>query len=262
MENLEPLIILAGFTVVVTAVLVYFGLKAERALPSESFGDRRLGNRPIDWRSSSGDAEVWSQVALRLGAELLTTGQRHRVRFNWQGRDAMIFEGDPVRFEVSGTDLGGVRGELLLGSSAGRPLGGSLDHVSLRKGDEAELRAFLTPPVGQLLRDLLGTGANGVVFEDGVHITARLRRDPAAVLRFSVVCLKLAQHVKMLGVETSGIRVLESVSSSTGECQTCGSALEGKLVRCARCSTPHHADCWEYTGACSTYGCGEKRVAG
>ena len=43
-------------------------------------------------------------------------------------------------------------------------------------------------------------------------------------------------------------------------CQVCGGDLEGKLVWCSHCSTPHHADCWEFAGGCSTYGCGTKKA--
>jgi hypothetical protein len=43
------------------------------------------------------------------------------------------------------------------------------------------------------------------------------------------------------------------------DCQVCGGPLETNLVACARCATPHHADCWSYTRRCSTYGCGGSR---
>lgn len=39
------------------------------------------------------------------------------------------------------------------------------------------------------------------------------------------------------------------------QCQVCGEALEAPMVWCARCDTPHHRDCWEWNGGCSTYGC-------
>ena len=26
------------------------------------------------------------------------------------------------------------------------------------------------------------------------------------------------------------------------------------------CGTPHHLDCWQYAGECSTYGCQERRT--
>lgn len=42
-------------------------------------------------------------------------------------------------------------------------------------------------------------------------------------------------------------------------CQICGEPVTSQVVFCRRCKTPHHLDCWEYYGACSTYGCGERR---
>lgn len=47
--------------------------------------------------------------------------------------------------------------------------------------------------------------------------------------------------------------------NENSHCQICGKELEGQLVWCTRCKTPHHADCWSYTEVCSTYGCGSKR---
>jgi hypothetical protein len=46
--------------------------------------------------------------------------------------------------------------------------------------------------------------------------------------------------------------VTESLS---GRCPICTSTLAEPLVRCSRCLTPHHQDCWTYLGRCSTYGC-------
>ncbi|HLY75086.1 MAG TPA: RING finger protein [Planctomycetota bacterium] len=42
-----------------------------------------------------------------------------------------------------------------------------------------------------------------------------------------------------------------------GACLICGSPLERRIVRCARCRTPHHLDCWKYNGRCSIFGCDE-----
>ncbi|WP_425617664.1 RING finger protein [Anatilimnocola sp. NA78] len=43
------------------------------------------------------------------------------------------------------------------------------------------------------------------------------------------------------------------------QCQVCGEPLVSKIVYCASCKTPHHADCWEYFGSCAVYGCGQKK---
>jgi hypothetical protein len=45
-----------------------------------------------------------------------------------------------------------------------------------------------------------------------------------------------------------------------GVCQICGTAMDDRIVYCAKCRTPHHEECWMYNGACSTYGCREIRM--
>ncbi len=40
-------------------------------------------------------------------------------------------------------------------------------------------------------------------------------------------------------------------------CKVCGEPIESNMVICRRCRTPHHLDCWHYTGKCSTFGCPE-----
>ncbi len=47
--------------------------------------------------------------------------------------------------------------------------------------------------------------------------------------------------------------------SVESQCQVCGEPLAADLVWCAACKTPHHRECWEYFGGCSTYACGHKQ---
>ena len=64
----------------------------------------------------------------------------------------------------------------------------------------------------------------------------------------------LIQPRAVLGIEAGEVRVrLE------GKCPVCGSALGAEVVHCELCRTPHHAQCWEYWGRCSTYACTGKR---
>lgn len=44
-----------------------------------------------------------------------------------------------------------------------------------------------------------------------------------------------------------------------GACRVCGDPLQNRVVYCGTCSTPHHPDCWEYTGQCSVYACGARQ---
>ncbi len=47
------------------------------------------------------------------------------------------------------------------------------------------------------------------------------------------------------------------------KCQVCGEGLSERVVHCLACRTPHHEECWRYTGVCSIYACRETRyVAG
>lgn len=40
-------------------------------------------------------------------------------------------------------------------------------------------------------------------------------------------------------------------------CQVCGEVRDDSpTVECERCQTPHHRDCWDYVGRCSTFACG------
>ena len=42
-------------------------------------------------------------------------------------------------------------------------------------------------------------------------------------------------------------------------CKVCGEpVLDGQVIICSVCNTPHHRDCWEYVGGCSIYGCNGK----
>ncbi len=38
-------------------------------------------------------------------------------------------------------------------------------------------------------------------------------------------------------------------------CQVCGYGMTDDVITCTLCDTPHHQECWDYVGGCSTYGC-------
>jgi len=63
----------------------------------------------------------------------------------------------------------------------------------------------------------------------------------------------------------SGIEILDDVPAEASKdpvCQVCGADIASDMrVYCRRCKTPHHKDCWEFNGSCSTYACGEKRFS-
>jgi hypothetical protein len=48
-------------------------------------------------------------------------------------------------------------------------------------------------------------------------------------------------------------------ATAGARCQVCGTDLAERVVACASCRTPHHRECWEYAGQCSTFACAEDR---
>lgn len=59
--------------------------------------------------------------------------------------------------------------------------------------------------------------------------------------------------------EEVGMTGVSVTLPAEARCPVCGSALRRDVVKCAGCRTPHHRECWEYAGECSTYACRERR---
>jgi hypothetical protein len=67
------------------------------------------------------------------------------------------------------------------------------------------------------------------------------------------------QAVLTLGQGIEFVEQPEPPKATEVICQICGEPVTSDMVLCRRCKTPHHRDCWQYYGACSTYGCRETR---
>ena len=51
----------------------------------------------------------------------------------------------------------------------------------------------------------------------------------------------------------------KSPTPSSRSARSAASRWPADLVYCGGCQTPHHRECWEYFGGCSTYACGHKQ---
>ncbi|MBI3854699.1 MAG: hypothetical protein HY293_03295 [Planctomycetes bacterium] len=83
---------------------------------------------------------------------------------------------------------------------------------------------------------------------------------------FADLAGRLHDRIELFWQRASGIEILEGPAGEPDPgrpiCQICGSDIAPEArVACRRCGTPHHKDCWEFNGQCSTYACGEKRFA-
>lgn len=85
-----------------------------------------------------------------------------------------------------------------------------------------------------------------------------VHEDPALV---GVVLL--ANRIAELALQSLGVTPDEEVRviaishapAPGASCQVCGDPLGEQPVLCTRCRTPHHRECWEYVGGCSTFAC-------
>ena len=53
--------------------------------------------------------------------------------------------------------------------------------------------------------------------------------------------------------------VLLEGEKNKANCPVCGCHCEDEPHVCDRCHTPHHQECWDYSGGCAIFGCDEKR---
>ncbi|MGI9519502.1 MAG: hypothetical protein ACR2NP_20795 [Pirellulaceae bacterium] len=77
---------------------------------------------------------------------------------------------------------------------------------------------------------------------------------------FARFCLELFDQFTLTLSE--GIEFREDVVMTAVEqlqCPICSSDIEGQMVVCVRCKTPHCLDCWQYNTKCGMYACDEGR---
>lgn len=121
--------------------------------------------------------------------------------------------------------------------------------------------AELGPPLG-----FRGTRDIQVQFLGGVLTITKPRdlqryEDLEQFITLSAELFQAAMGTRTTGIEFLSSGSVEPVAPDAvdSQCQVCGEPLAADLVWCAACKTPHHRECWEYFGSCSTYACGHKK---
>ena len=71
--------------------------------------------------------------------------------------------------------------------------------------------------------------------------------------------LEIYDQMKL--TQTEGIEFNDDLVAAVEDvqCPICSCDIEGKMVLCVRCKTPHCLDCWQYNTKCGMYACNEKR---
>lgn len=183
-------------------------------------------------------AANWRQAAKKRRAAIEMRGWLRsfpRLRFDYRGARVFV----EIR-EAGGRTT--TRVTLVGGRSPAAPKLGPVADARL-----AELRRAVAPAAVQLR-------LNGRLLELDVDAPLWAAGPLDALLQTS-----LAIHDQLLLADVDGIRFTDDDEVRPLEqvgCNICGDPIEQDLVYCPRCKTPHHQECWEYNGRCSTYGCG------
>ncbi len=154
------------------------------------------------------------------------------------------------------------------------------DHARLLVTDDAQfnerfqLRGQSADECKRLLSDAVRWQVNRLVQLPGpapIRISiqhGRLLVEKALAIRqyldleeFTRLCLELFDQAML--TRSEGITFMGAADAAVpleaAVCQVCGEQIVDDMVCCRRCFTPHHLECWQYNGVCSTYGCGETR---
>lgn len=139
------------------------------------------------------------------------------------------------------------------------------EQYAIRGNDVNQLRAFLSEAVQwqiDKLRLLAGTNEVYVSVGRGIltvkKLTTLQRFDQLEEFTYLALELfDLAMLTQAQGIEFVDDGTARPITEAI--CQVCGEDIVYEMVFCRRCKTPHHQDCWQYYGACSTYGCHETR---
>lgn len=134
-------------------------------------------------------------------------------------------------------------------------------------------RFVVTGNQPEVIRRLLSSTARSLIIElSKVHydndVYVAIRNGSLMVRKVSQVTLfdtllrttelSLAlfdEAVRAVGADVAEIDFDVIPGSAEPMCPVCGEKTRDDTVYCRACQTPHHAECWQYYGACSTYGC-------
>lgn len=140
----------------------------------------------------------------------------------------------------------------------------------VKSNDERFAKEFLDGSARQTLEELRNLLGNDRVLVS-INASRLLVRKESVIAAADDLAVmgdlagRLHDRIDLFFQRATGIEILdekEPRSEERPKCQICGSAIAPEQrVDCRRCSTPHHKDCWEFNGQCSTYACGEKRIA-
>jgi len=178
-----------------------------------------------------------------------------RIQLDWEDRKLWC-EILPTRMVDGNSEFWRVKDTNIASSNFNRD-------YAIRTNDADRLRTFLSEAVQfqiDRLRQVLNTDEVYVSIVRGVLTVKKLN----TIVRykqleeFTYLALELYDLAKL--TQSEGIKFIEDATArlvNEAICQVCGEDIVYEMVFCQRCKTPHHQECWQYYGGCTTYGCQE-----
>ncbi|MBI3854518.1 MAG: hypothetical protein HY293_02375 [Planctomycetes bacterium] len=241
-------------------------------------------------RRSSREDAVFHRVAQQLGGKVNRADPLEplALQFSIEGRPAMIeFEGNPwlrlegnvppstrVKVSMSRRSPGVCR---ILANHVAREQMKFIGSRDIRIGDSRfDASWFVTARPESLAHRIFSEERREQVIESvrrlgrfsipSIEITRdalvvrvdRILDREEDVLALAQTAIDFVGYLLRLGPE-EGIAWLAGDAAEVGLCPVCAAELAEGVVRCDKCGTPQHEECWKYVGQCSTYACKGKR---
>lgn len=137
-------------------------------------------------------------------------------------------------------------------------------YFMLRADDAGFARGVLTPALREKIYKVWSLGGGGYARVDLFpHKLAVQKEEPLSALylgAFVEKCIELRAEMEVSVRDQEGVQWLDAPARDlTVTCPICGSKGAENWVKCLRCKTSHHRDCWEWNAGCSMFACGESR---
>jgi len=94
------------------------------------------------------------------------------------------------------------------------------------------------------------------------HVSLRARMVPVDPYQVETLAGMAYQILDLLDLQSPADLVVSPLQEKLDDetrCPICGFPLsKGFVVRCHKCHTAHHAECWKFNGLCATFACGSQ----
>jgi len=111
-----------------------------------------------------------------------------------------------------------------------------------------------------LIRHALSAGIHLTVGGGNVLLTLPHTSDGRILGPAVDIVISIADSFLVEGEPGRAVAEAMQLMIAAGTCLVCGVAMGGETVRCAKCRTPHHQDCFSYFGRCAVFGCASREA--